>query len=156
MAWYRQLWNIFRPDRLQRDLQKELAFHVAERAEELQQSGMSEADAQRAANRQFGNLTTQVERTRDMDIPEYLEAALRNFRLAARGLAKAPAFSTTVILTLALGIGANSAVFSAIDAVLLRPLPFPNGDALLLIQQAQLKSPEPNVAPVRLEEWNRM
>ncbi len=156
MAWYRQLWNIFRPEHLQRDLQKELAFHVTERAEELQQAGMSEAEAERAAHRQFGNLTTQVERTRDMDIPEYLEAALRNFRLAVRSLAKAPAFSATVILTLALGIGANSAVFSAIDAVLLRPLPFPNGDALLLIQQAQLKSPEPNVAPVRLEDWNRL
>jgi putative ABC transport system permease protein len=156
MSWYRQFRNIFRPGRLQRDLQKELAFHVTERAEELQQSGMSEADAQRAANRQFGNLTTQVERTRDMDIPEFLEAALRNFRLAVRSLVKAPAFSITVILTLALGIGANSAVFSAIDAVLLRPLPFPNGDALLLITQAQLKTSEPNVAPARLEDWNSL
>src|SRR5580704_5820724 len=107
MAWYRQFWNLIRPGSLQRDLQKELAFHVAERAEELQQSGMSEAEAERAAHRQFGNLTLQVERTRDMDIPEYLEATLRNFRLAVRGLAKAPAFSATVILTLALGIGAN-------------------------------------------------
>ena len=151
MAWYRQIRNIFRPARLQRDLQKELEFHIAERVEELQQAGMSEAAAEREALRQFGNLTTQVERTRDMDIPEYLEAALRNLRLAVRSLVKAPAFSATVILTLALGIGANSAVFSAIDAVLLRPLPFPNGDALLLLKQSQLKSPEPNVAPVRLE-----
>jgi putative ABC transport system permease protein len=156
MAWYRQFWNLIRPGSLQRDPQKELAFHVAERAEELQQSGMSEAEAERAAHRQFGNLTLQVERTRDMDIPEYLEATLRNFRLAVRSLAKAPAFSITVILTLALGIGANSAAFSAIDAVLLRPLPFPNGDALLLITQQQRKSPEPNVAPVRLEDWNRL
>lgn len=156
MAWYRQLWNIFQPDRLQRDLQKELAFHVTERAEELRQAGMSEADAERTAHRQFGNLTTQVEKTRDMDIPERLEATLRNLRLAVRSLMKAPAFSITVILTLALGIGANSAVFSAIDAVLLRPLPFPNGDALLLLTQSRLKSPEPNVAPVRLEDWNRL
>jgi predicted permease len=156
MAWYRQLWNILRPSRLQSDLQKELAFHVTERADELREGGMSEAEADRAAHRQFGNLTTQIERTRDMDIPEYLEASLRNLRLAVRSLVKAPAFSLTVILTLALGIGANSAVFSAIDTVLLRPLPFPNGDALLLIQQAQLKSPEPNVAPVRLEDWNRL
>src|ERR1017187_6632290 len=156
MAWYRQFRNILRPNRLQRDLQKELAFHVAERAEELQHAGMSEAEAERAAHLQFGNLTAQIERTRDMDIPEYLEALLRNFRLAARSLAKAPAFSLTVILTLALGIGANSAVFSAVDAVLLRPLPFPNGDALLILTQSRLKSPEPNVAPVRLEDWNRL
>jgi putative ABC transport system permease protein len=156
MAWYRQLRNILRPSRLQSDLQKELAFHVTERADELREAGMSEADADRMAHRQFGNLTTQIERTRDMDIPEYLEASLRNFRLAVRSLAKAPAFSVTVILTLALGIGANSAVFSAIDAVLLRPLPFPDGDALVQVTQARLKSPEPNVAPIRLEEWNRL
>jgi len=129
---------------------------VTERAEELQHAGMSEAEAERAAHLQFGNLTAQIERTRDMDIPEYLEALLRNFRLAARSLAKAPAFSLTVILTLALGIGANSAVFSAIDAVLLRPLPFPNGDALLVITQAQRKSSESNVAPVRLHDWDSM
>ncbi|HEX3743524.1 MAG TPA: ABC transporter permease [Bryobacteraceae bacterium] len=156
MAWIRQIRNFFRPDGLQRDLHRELAFHVAERAEELRQSGMSEPEADRAAHRQFGNLTAQIERTRDMDIPEHLEAMLRNLRLSVRSLAKAPGFSATVILTLALGIGANSAVFSAIDAVLLRPLPFPNGDALLLITQAQRKNPEPNVAPVRLEDWNHM
>ena len=154
MGWYRQLRNLFRADRLERDLRKELVFHVAERVEELRQSGLSEAQAERTAHRQFGNLTSQIERTRDMDLPEYLEAAARNLRLAVRALTKAPAFSLTVVLTLALGIGANSAVFSAIDAVLLRPLPFPNGDALLLITQAQLKNPEPNVAPVRLEDWN--
>ncbi len=69
MAWLRQLRNILRPGRLQRDLQKELAFHVTERADELRQAGMSEAEAERTAHRQFGNLTAQVERTRDMDTP---------------------------------------------------------------------------------------
>jgi putative ABC transport system permease protein len=156
MAWYRQVWNILHPDRLQREIEKELAFHVNERAEELQQGGLSKAEAERAAHLQFGNLTAQIERTRDMDIPKYIEATLRNFRFAVRSLAKAPAFSVTVILTLALGIGANSAVFSAIDAVLLRPLPFPNADALLLIKQAQRKSSESNVAPVRLQDWDTM
>ena len=97
MAWYRQFWNILRPNRLQRELEKELVFHVTERAEELQHQGMSEPEAERTAHRQFGNLTAQIERTRDMDIPEYLEAALRNFRLAVRSLAKAPAFAITVI-----------------------------------------------------------
>jgi putative ABC transport system permease protein len=156
MAWYRQWRNLVRAERLERDLRKELAFHVTERAEELRQAGLSEAEAERTAHRQFGNFTSQIERTRDMDLPEYLQAAVRNLRLAVRSLAKAPAFSLTVVLTLALAIGANSAVFSAIDAVLLRPLPFPNGDALLLITQSRLKNPEPNVAPIRLEEWNRL
>src|SRR5580692_11136624 len=101
MAWYRQFRNLLRSGRLQRDLEKELSFHLTERAEELRQTGLSEAEADRTAHRQFGNLTLQVERTRDMDIPERLEAAVRNLRLAVRGLAKTPAFSLTVILTLA-------------------------------------------------------
>jgi putative ABC transport system permease protein len=156
MAWYERFWNVMRPGRLQRDLERELAFHVTERAEELREGGMSEADAARTARLQFGNFTAQVERTRDMDIHDWLESTVRNLRYAVRGLAKTPAFTATVILTLALGIGANSAVFSAINAVLLRPLPFPNGDELVRLTQMRPKNQEPAVAPVRLEEWNRL
>src|SRR2546427_12847654 len=156
MAWYRRFWNVVRPGRLQRDLERELAFHVTERTEELQERGLSEAEARRIARLQFGSLTTQLERTRDMDISEWLESIARNLRYAVRGLAKTPAFTVTVILTLALGIGANSAVFSAIYAVLLRPLPFPNGDQLVKLAQAHPKVPQPFVAPVRLEDWNRL
>ncbi|PYT18132.1 MAG: ABC transporter permease [Acidobacteria bacterium] len=156
MAWYRRFWNVLRPGRMQSDLQRELSFHVAERAEELQDGGMSEEEAVRTARRQFGNYTAQVERTRDMDIYGWLESFVRNLRHAARGLGKTPAFTATVVLTLALGIGANSAVFSAIYAVLLRPLPFPESDQLVKLAQSHPKIPQPFVAPVRLEEWNRL
>src|SRR5260370_20004518 len=117
---------------------------------------MGEAEAARAARLQFGNFTTQVERTRDIDIHDRLESDVRNLRYALRGLAKTPAFTVTVILTLALGIGANSAVFSAIYAVLLRPLPFPNGDQLTKLTQSRPRNQEPAVAPIRLEEWKRL
>ena len=112
--------------------------------------------AARLARQQFGNYTAQLERTRDMDIAEGLDATLRNLRLSLRALAKSPAFSITVVLTLALGIGANSAVFSAINSVLLRPLPFPNSDRIVSIAQIQDKTPQPHIAPARLEDWNRM
>ena len=125
MAWYHRIANVLRPGRMQRELDRELAFHIAERAEELQAAGMSEADAWRTARRQFGNYTAQVESTRDMDTNAWFDACARNLRHAVRALRKAPAFTATVVVTLALGIGANSAVFSAIYAVLLRPLPFP-------------------------------
>ena len=159
MAWFRRfwrLWNVLRPARLQRDLERELSFHVKERAEELQQSGFSEAEASRQARLQFGNFATQLERTRDMDINGWLESMIRNLKYAVRVLSKTPAFTITVILTLALGIGANSAVFSAIDAVLLRPLPFPAGDQLVRLDQTRDNMLQIPVAPVRLEEWNRL
>src|ERR1043166_2892144 len=84
------------------------------------------------------------------------EGTLRNFRHAARGLRKAPGFTATVVATLALGIGANSAVFSAIWAVVLRPLPFPHPERLVIVEQVNPKAKQPSVAPVRLTDWNRL
>src|SRR5262245_23260258 len=127
MAWYRRWLNVLRPGRLQRDLERELAFHLRERADEL--------DDEREARLAFGNFTLQIERTREMNISGRLEALIRNLRYAIRTLAKTPGFTATVILTLALGIGANSAVFSAIYAVLLRPLPFPAAGELVMMSQ---------------------
>ena len=154
--WLGRLWNVVRPGRLHRDLDRELHFHLVERIDELRESGMSAEEAARLAGRQFGNYTAQVERTRDMDIAEGFDAMLRNFRLSLRGLAKTPVFAATVVLTMALGIGANSAVFSAIHAILLRPLAFPDGDQLVSVEQLTPKMPVPLLAPSRLEDWNRL
>jgi putative ABC transport system permease protein len=91
-----------------------------------------------------------------MDVAAGFDATRRNVRVSLRALTKSPAFSITVVLTLALGIGANSAVFSAINSVLLRPLPFPNSDRIVSIAQLQAKTSQPNIAPARLEDWNRL
>src|ERR1051325_10856440 len=129
--WLGRLYNAIRPGRLDRDLERELRFHVTERMEDLQDAGVAADAAAHLARKQFGNYTAQVERTRNMDISESLDATLRNLRLSLRALSHSPAFSITVVLTLALGIGANTAVFSAINSVLLRPLPFPNSDRIV-------------------------
>jgi putative ABC transport system permease protein len=86
----------------------------------------------------------------------WLDGLVRNIRYAIRSLARSPGFTTTVVLTLALGIGGNTAVFSSIDAVLLKPLPFPDADRLVLLRQTQDRSSETNIAPVRLEDWQRL
>ena len=83
-------------------------------------------------------------------------ALARDVRYAMRSLTRSSAFTVAVVLTLALGIGANSAVFSAVNTVLLQPLPFPDGDRLMRLRQVQERSTEDNIAPVRLEEWHRL
>jgi hypothetical protein len=105
---------------------------------------------------QFGNPVAQRERVRDTDVASILDSSLRNIRLALRGMRRTPGFAAAVVLTLALGIGANSAVFSAIDAVLLRPLPFPDGDRLVQLLQTHEGAGKTRIAPVRLRDWNRL
>jgi putative ABC transport system permease protein len=156
MSWLRRLINTFRSGRVERDIDRELSFHIAERAEQLQAQGMSREEAARRARIQFGNLSVQHERTRDVDMAAWVDGALRNVRYAVRALSRTPGFTVTVVLTLALGVGANTAVFSAIDAVLLRPLPFPDSDRLVRILQKNSRTTETPVAPVRIEDWNQV
>ena len=156
MAWHHRIRNAFRRNRVHREADRELAFHIAERIDELRASGMSEQEARLHARLRFGNLTAQIEETSDMNIALWLDGMLRNLRLAVRSLIKTPAFTATVVLTLALGIGANSAVFSALDAVVLRPLPFPEGDQLMRIDQHGARDTQTFVAPVRLKDWQTL
>ncbi len=85
-----------------------------------------------------------------------LDTATRNIRYALRTLARTPGFTVTVVLTLALAIGANGAVFSTLDAVLLRPLGFPDANRLVLVSETRQGAPISNTAPVRLEDWNEL
>jgi predicted permease len=153
MAWLRRLLHTVRPSRTHRDIERELSFHLGERADQLRSEGLSDEEALRRARRQLGNPDVHAERIRDVNVAMWADAALRSVRHAARALARTPGFSATVIVTLAVGIGANSAVFSAIDAILVRPLPFPDGDRLVRVRQA--RDAETPIAPVRLEEWSR-
>jgi len=154
MSWK----SLFRKRTLETQLDSELRFHVEKLVNDYIAEGMPPEEARRKAVLEFGGREQIKEELRDVHRVRIIESSLANLKSAFRFIRKSPSFSLAVIATLALGIGANSAVFSAIDAILLRPLPFPDGDQLMRISQYQpkLKSPENFVAPVRLEDWNRM
>src|SRR6266700_772245 len=155
MEWWKSL---FRKRALDAQLDSELRFHVEELTAANIAAGLTPEEARRRAVLEFGGREQIKEELRDVHRISIVESTLANLKSAFRFIRKAPSFSITVILTLALGIGANSAVFSAIDAILLRPLPFPNGDQLMELRQynPKMKSPRTRLAPVRLEDWNRM
>ena len=139
-----------------RDMQREMAFHVDSLARDYARGGLSDADAQCAARRQFGNLTRLKERGHDERTMRVAEDVLRDIRHAARGLWRSPGFSLAVILTLALGIGGNTAVFSVVDQLLLRPLPYPDGDQLAIVEESTggLNS-RADVSPANWLDWQR-
>ena len=123
MSLRRRLLNVLRSDRLSDDLDDELRFHIAERVDDLMTSGMTEAQARAEALRRFGNYTVQKERTRDVNIAAWFEALLVDLRYGARQLRLAPGFATIAILSLALGVGANTAIFELINELKFRALP---------------------------------
>src|SRR5688572_15851054 len=135
MSWLNRVLNTFRTGRLRRDINRELAFHVAEREDALRAEGLGEDEARRRARLQFGSPAAQIERTRDVDVLAALDAFARNVRHSVRGLKRTPGFALTVVGTLALGIGANAAVFSAVDGIVLRPLPYLDADRLVRIDE---------------------
>ncbi|HEY3937432.1 MAG TPA: ABC transporter permease [Bryobacteraceae bacterium] len=141
-----------------RQLDTELSFHIEKLTEENMAAGMAPTEARRQAILEFGGQEQLKEELRDVYRIATLENTVANLKSAIRFIRKSPTFSVAVILTLALGIGGNSAVFSAIDAILLRPLPFPNGDELMVLHQVErkVKGPWSFTAPVRLEDWNRL
>jgi predicted permease len=131
MNW---LPGIFRRNKLYGDLAEEMRLHLEERTEQLMGEGMSRTEAERAARRVFGNATVLEERSREVWHLPVVESLGGDLKLVFRRLRKSPGFAATVILTLAIGIGANTAVFSVVDSVLFRPLPYPNAEQLVAVR----------------------
>lgn len=124
---------IFGRRRRDRDLDDELSFHLAMRKDEHERSGATEQAARVAAHRQFGNVASLKEQTADMWTFPSFESLVQDVRYTVRGLIRTPAFSLVAIVVLTIGIGANTAMFSLVDAMLLRGLPYHDADRLVVL-----------------------
>src|SRR5206468_11124647 len=146
----------FRRSRLDEELDDELREHLTMLQERFVRRGMDPTEAFYAAHRQFGGVTQIKEQLMERRTMCLAEDVTRDVRHAARGLWRSPGFSLAVILTLALGIGGNTAVFSVVDQLLLRPLPYPNGDQLVMVEESVGgRNAHADVSPANWLDWQR-
>jgi putative ABC transport system permease protein len=131
--------------RLDRDIQRELDFHLAMEADQRARAGLPPRVARQSALRDFGEVTRVKEEVRDSRGMTFWDALQQDVRFGIRTLRRSPAYTIAAVLILALGIGANTAMFSVIDGVLLKPLPFRDGHELVLVQQSAPQTSRPSV-----------
>jgi hypothetical protein len=169
VSLFGRIANLFQRTRIDREIEAELASHLEMRTEDNVTAGMSPKLARRNALVGFGNPTVARERTAEADVALYLESLWADMRYAFRQLARSPGFALTAVLTLALGVGANLAVFQLLHSVLFGHLPIPEPQQLYAVHAAKtpfdgawylsyaayrhLRDAKPAATPVFAHSW---
>ena len=135
IRFFNKLRLLIARDRFHSDLEEEMAFHREQHEQALKDEGISPQEARDAARRQFGNVTRLKEETLD-SVAFRVETAIQDFRYALRQLRNTPGFACTAIVILGLGIGATTAIFSAVNPILFKPLPYPDASRIMMIWYA--------------------
>ncbi len=141
MSWFSKLKNALHPQQLDADLAEEMRDHLEHRADAIKASGLSPREARRRAQLRFGNTTRFREQSRDFRVWTGLESTLQDIRYAWRGMRKTRSFASAAVLSLALAIGANTAIYSIVDAAILRPLPVYEPDHLFRLASPGISQP---------------
>src|ERR1035437_5774863 len=157
MKFFPRLRTQFRKKILDQDLSEELAFHIEKEAEENVAAGLSAQEARYAALRTFGGIEQVKEECRDAWGLHFIDTLLQDLRFGLRLLAKTPGFAAVAVTTLALGIGATTALFTVVRSVLLRPLPFKDPARLVRLYEhsSDDKFPYNMVAGGVFAEWKK-
>ncbi|MBO0858172.1 MAG: ABC transporter permease [Chloracidobacterium sp.] len=154
---WRRLLFYLRRDQFDRELEEEMRFHLEMDAQENSEAGMEPMEARYAARRQFGNQTLLQEVSRDMWGVRSIETLFQDLRFGIRMFLKSPGLTAVLILTIALGIGFNSALFSVVNALLLNPLTFPDADRLVIAwtKSGKISGDRLGATPEEFEKWQR-
>jgi predicted permease len=153
MSW---LGRFFRKSKLEAQLDSELRFHLEQRTADLTAAGIDPAEARRRARVEFGGVEGVKDDCREARGTQFVESFLQDIRYALRMLGKSPGFTTVAILTLALGIGANTALFSVVNGVLLNPLPYPDPGRLVTVDANKLQFPHGSISYPNFLDWHRL
>jgi putative ABC transport system permease protein len=156
VSWFNRLTNIFRPGSVRNEIDEELDYHLSARIADNIAAGMTPDEARTDAIRRFGSTASALEKTRDADVFLWLGTILQDLKYGARNLRSNPSVTAVALLSIALATGTGTAIFSVVNAVLLRKLPYEQPDRIALISTTNaLRGARMNVSVPNFEDWKK-